>query len=406
MMKIRRDPALMYLAIGQTLIWASIYYVFPVLLLRWEHDLGWSKSDLTLAISLAVLVSAAAAPFSGRIIDRGFGAPLVGLSAVLGGMGLLLLSGVRELWQFYLVWIIIGFAMAGCLYEPCFALITRARGAQAKKAIIVITLVAGFASTISYPLIYMLSEALGWRGAIRVVAALVICGVAPLLWFGARKLNTGQIKPPETAHKTGSSRAFLKTPVFWYLASGFACLAVFQGSIIHHLFPILDERGFSDKMAVVIASLIGPMQVVGRLAMMASGRYLSTHGVAVAAFMVMGLAITVLFIGGSSAAYLVLFAILFGSAYGTVSIIRPLLVREILGETDFGVKSGALALPYLAGAASAPFLGSLIWGIGGYDLLLEVLMGFVILGGLLYSNANCLACREARLQGREERLPR
>lgn len=405
-MKIRRDPALLYLAIGQTLIWASIYYVFPVLLLRWEDDLGWSKSDLTLAITMALLVAAVASPVTGRIIDRGQGAALMGLSAALGGLGLILLSGVWALWQFYLIWIILGFAMAGCLYEPCFAILTRARGEQAKRAIIIITLAAGFASTLSYPVIYLLAESLGWRGAVRAVAALVIFVVAPLLWFGAGKLDTGRVKPLETARKAPASRAFLKAPAFWFLASGFTCLAVSQGSIIHHLFPILDERGLSDEMAVVIASLIGPMQVAGRLAMMASGRYLSTHGVALAAFAAMALAVIVLLLSGSSLAYLAGFAVIFGSAYGTVSILRPLLAREILGEVDFGVKSGALALPYLAGTALAPFVGSVIWGLGGYDLLLMLLVGILTLGGVMYHNANRLAAREACLQGREERLPR
>ena len=340
---------------------------------------------------MAVLVAAAASPITGRIIDRGQGAALMGLSVMLAGAGLILLSGVWALWQFYLIWIAIGLAMAGCLYEPCFAIVTRARGAQAKKAIIVITLAAGFASTISYPVIYMLADALGWRGAVRVVAAAVICVVAPLLWLGARKLDTGQITPHKSAQQTGASRAFLKAPAFWFLAVGFACLAVSQGSVIHHLFPILDERGLSGKTAVVIASLIGPMQVVGRLAMMASGRYLSTHGVTMAAFAAMGLSIVVLLFSGSTPAYLVGFAVLFGSAYGTVSILRPLLVREILGEADFGVKSGALALPYLAGTALAPFVGSLIWSLGGYELLLVLLVGVIALGGILYYNANRLA---------------
>ncbi len=391
MKPIRRDPAILMLAIGQTLAWASIYYVFPVLLLRWEQDLGWTKADLTAAITLAIFVSAMSAPITGRFIDRGFGAWLLGLSAGLGGAGLLLLSAVTELWQFYLIWALMGFAMAGCLYVPCFALITRARGAEAKTAIIVITLVAGFAGTLSYPAFFMLSDWLGWRGAVRIVAVLVVFMVAPMLWLGARMLETSAAKPPLEVDKPEPSRAFLTTPAFWFLAFGLACFGVVQGAVLHHLFPILDERGLTGKMAVVIASMIGPMQVVGRLAMMASGRYLSTHGVAMASFGVMGVSVIMLQISASSPAYLIGFAILFGSAYGTVSILRPLLARDILGEADFGVKSGALALPYLTGSALAPFAGSLIWNLGGYDLLLTVLVAFVILGGGLYYNANRLA---------------
>lgn len=160
-MKTRHDLAIYLLAIGQTFAWASIYYVFPALLLRWEQDLGWSKADLTAAITMAILVSALVSPVAGRIIDRGHGPILVGVAALIGGLGLVLLSFVNQQWQFYAVWVLMGIAIAGCLYEPCFALVTRSRGVNAKQAIILITLAAGFASTISYPLAHILAEALG-----------------------------------------------------------------------------------------------------------------------------------------------------------------------------------------------------------------------------------------------------
>jgi len=387
----RRDPAIYLLATGQTLAWASIYYVFPALLLRWEQDFGWSKADLTAAITMAVFVSAMASPLTGRIIDRGLGASLVGLSALLGGAGLFLLSGVTQLWQFYAVWVVIGFAMAGCLYEPCFALVTRSRGVKAKHAIIIITLAAGFASTISYPVIYTLSEMIGWRGAIRIVAALVIFVVAPVLWFGVRKLEAQSAERPKTIETSESSKAFLQTSAFWLLAIGFACLAMVHGAALHHLLPILDERGLSAETAVLAASFIGPMQVAGRLAMMASERYMSNHGVAVATFAAMGLSILMLLLSASSPVFLSGFIILFGSAYGTVSILRPLLAREILGEEGFGAKSGALALPFLTGSALAPFFGALIWNLGGYNLMLVMMLALTALGCLLYWYAHRVA---------------
>ncbi|MBO9452855.1 MFS transporter [Tropicibacter sp. R16_0] len=384
----KRDTAVLLLALGQTLVWASLYYIFPALLLRWESDLGWSKADLTAAITIAVLVSAAASPLAGRIIDHGKGALMLGLSSLIGGVGLILLSGVTEKWQFFAVWVLIGLATSGCLYEPCFALITRARGAKAKTGIILVTLVAGFASTISYPAVYTLAEALGWRGAVQVFAALVIFVVSPILWLGGHLLERDNRTERAAPEPKQHSRQFLKTPAFWYLALGFACLAMAHGAALQHLLPILDERGLSPEMAVLAASFIGPMQVAGRIAIMASERYLSNHGVAMAAFLAMTLSMVMLLVSGTSPGFLSGFVILFGSAYGTVSILRPLLAREILGEANFGAKSGALALPYLAGAAMAPYLGSLIWTLGGYDLMLLVLLGVITLGAALHLKAH------------------
>ena len=389
----RRNLSIPLLALGQTLAWAAAYYLFPALLLRWEQELGWSKADLTAAITFAVLVSALASPVAGRIIDRGKGAALLGLSALLGGAGLCLLSLVSQLWQFYAVWVLLGLAMAGCLYEPCFAIVTRARGADAKKAIVLITLIAGFASTISFPAAHTLAESYGWRITVQVAAAVMIVAVAPVLWLGARGLNADVQAAAAPAPQSAPARPFLKTQAFWFLALGFTCLAITHGAALHHLLPLLNERGLSPEMAVLAASFIGPMQVAGRLAMIASERYLSTHGVALAAFACMALAMVLL--GGSAAspAFLSGFVILFGAAYGTVSILRPVLAREILGDDSFGAKSGALALPYLAGAATAPYLGSLIWNVGGYGLMLNVLMASAVLGAVLYERAYRIARR-------------
>ncbi|MDH5798979.1 MAG: MFS transporter, partial [Paracoccaceae bacterium] len=186
---IRQDRAIILLAVGQTLAWAGIYYVFPALLLRWEETLGWTKAELTGALTLAIAVSAILSPFTGRIIDSGRGPALMGGSAVLGGLGLLALSQVQALWQFYTIWLVIGAAMAGGLYEPCFAIVTRNKGDKARGGIIFITLIAGFASTISFPTVHYLAEGMGWRNTLLIFGLIEILAVAPILGLGARRLE-------------------------------------------------------------------------------------------------------------------------------------------------------------------------------------------------------------------------
>jgi MFS family permease len=389
-----KDRAILLLAVGQTLVWAGLFYVFPALLLRWEQDLEWSKASLTGAITLAILMAAMISPFTGRIIDRGHGPLLMAGSAVVGGAGMVALSNVVEIWQFYAVWTVIGLAMAGCLYEPCFALVTRARGKDAKRGIIFITLVAGFAGTISFPVMHTLSQTFGWRVAATLAGLMVITTVAPLLWFGASRLQgDGHGISARVSQDQAGERAFLRQPAFWLLAIGLAFIGVVHSATVQHLLPILNERGLSPDMAVLAASFLGPMQVTGRLAMMASEKYTSHNGVAVGAFTMMGLSVLLLLASGASPVFLSAFVIIFGGAAGTVSILRPLLTRDILGENNFGAKSGALALPYLVGSALAPFLGSVIWSIGGYDMLLPLLSGLSGLGCLLYYLAHRIMLR-------------
>ena len=380
-----KDRPILLLAVAQMLVWACIYYSFPALLLHWEQALGWSRADLTAAITLAVFVSAFCSPLYGRLIDSGKGALMMTAATVLGGCCMLLLTQVEYRWQFYLLWAVIGMCMSGSLYEPCFALITRARGEQARRSIIFVTLVAGFAGTISFPVAHAIASDFGWRGAVTFFGATAILLVAPIMWLGASAVvRAGAHRHLDNPHLSLAERSFLQSPVFWCLALGFGLGAVMHGITLHHLLPILDEREISSEVAVIAISFIGPMQVAGRLAMMASERHVSNHGIAITSFVLMATSILLLIGAGATPVMLVGFVILFGGAYGMVSIIRPLIARELLGERQFGAKSGALALVYLAGSASAPFLGSLGWSWGGYALVLPSLMLLAFTGLVLY----------------------
>jgi predicted MFS family arabinose efflux permease len=275
--------------------------------------------------------------------------------------------------------------MSGSLYEPCFALITRARGDQARRSIIFVTLVAGFAGTISFPVAHGIAAEFGWRGAVMFFGATAILVVAPIMWLGASAVEQGGAhRHLENPHLSLAQRSFLRSPVFWCLALGFGLAAVMHGITLHHLLPILDERQIDAEVAVIAISFIGPMQVAGRLAIMASERHVSNHGIAITSFVLMAASMLLLIGAGAMPVMLVGFVILFGGAYGMVSIIRPVIARELLGESQFGAKSGALALVYLAGSASAPFLGSLGWSWGGYRLVLPGLIVLLLLGLGLY----------------------
>ena len=279
--------------------------------------------------------------------------------------------------------------MAGCLYDPCFALITRSRGINARRAIIIVTLVAGFASAISFPLAHLVSEAIGWRAAVACAAAVAVFLAAPVTWLGAR-IEESSVTPdsgtPTVSEAT--QRRFIANPSFWLLAAGFTMIAVLHGTVLHHLLPMLHERGVADNNAILVVACIGPMQVAGRLLMMASGRHSSNFGVTIAAFLMLGVSILLLLSAGTSLVFMAAFVVVFGCAYGTVSIIRPLTARDVLGGKNFGAKSGALAMPYQMGSAAAPYLGALVWSIGSYDLVLQCLILLSVLAIAFYLAAN------------------
>lgn len=398
----RFDAAVWCLAVAETIVWAGLFYIFAALFPRVEAEFGWSKVELSGAFTLAIAMSAVSSPIAGRLIDNGFGPRLLTGCAFCGGVLVGLLGLVESLGTFYVLWAGIGIAMGGCLYEPCFAFVTRRQGIDAKRTITKIALAAGFAGTISFPAAHLIAEASDWRHACGFFAVLV-CGVAaPLLHIGSHRLEgsgaTADTQPGDGHRQT--SRGLLRRAEFWLLAGGFSAFALNHGILLNHILPILHERGLDAGTAVFAASAIGPMQVAGRLVMMAAERHATNTAVTVACFIAVLIA-ALLLIGAAAVPALVMgFVVLQGSGYGVTSVMRPVVTRDIIGEANFGAIAGALAVPYLASVAAAPFLGALLWQAGGYDLAIAAAFAAAAGGLVCYLRAHALAKR--RPTGRPE----
>ncbi len=373
------------LGFGETIIWACIFYVFAALLLTWEQELAWPKGDLTLGLTLAILAAALASPLSGRLIDAGHGRRVLGLGAFVGGAGLAALSQVETVTAYLAAWVVMGAAQAFCLYEPCFSVVTRAKGAAARQAITKITLLAGFASTVSFVAAAALVDLTDWRTTALVFAAAAAFVAAPLLYCGAALLEAAAgetARPTPKAENKAALKAALRKPQFWMIALAFPLMALNHGVLLNHIMPLLTERDIPRTTAVLVASTIGPMQVAGRIVLMLIEKRVNSLGVTAFAFSGVLLASLLLMFAGASPLFAFGFAALQGGAYGLTSILKPAITAEFLGRTGFGAIAGWLALPYLVGFAFAPYVGSLIWEAGGYDLVIPATAGFAVLGVL------------------------
>ncbi len=118
--------------------------------------------------------------------------------------------------------------------------------------------------------------------------------------------------------------------------------------------------------------MIGPMQVVGRLALMAAGQRGSNLGISVACYVALGIAALSLLGTRAIPMLLVVFVLFQGSGYGLTSIIRPVVTADYLGRKNFGVISGFIALPYFTATAAAPTVAAFVWEQGGYDRVIQV----------------------------------
>lgn len=397
MSALRRLPpdagALLMLALAETIVWASLFYTFPILLLRWEAEFGWPREDVALGLTSALAASALASPLAGRLIDRGLMRWVAPLAALGGGALLAGLTFVETRAAFLAVWALIGVACAGCLYEPCFAFLTRVKGEGARGAITAVTLIAGFASTICFPIADALAEAHGWRVAVMAFAAASGLVAAPLFAISAMRLEAAA---PDTSRGTSAAagvaaRRAWRRPAFWLLAAAFPTVAITHGMMISHLLPIFADRGAAGGVAVFAASLIGPAQVAGRVFITVAARRRSPVAVTLVAFCGIALAALTL-LGWSGAPGVFAFVLLLGASYGVISITKPLVTADLLGRAGFGAIAGALATPYIAALAAAPFLAGLMWRRAGYDLVLGVTAGLAAIGFALI----LLAARASR----------
>ena len=232
--------AVWLLGIGQTLTYAGVYYAFPALLPELEAATGWSKGQLAAGPTLAFLVMALLTPFTGRLVDRGWGGEMLMLLPVGAAAGVAVLSVVEAPWQWLAVWLVIGVMQAGMLYESCFAFLTRRLGDGARAAITRVTLIAGFSGTITFPLGHVFGLWFGGQGALLAFALVILLGAVPVNYLGVRMLRrmerAGTPRPPP---EPGALRAALRRVEFWALSALFGLIWLNHGILLTY---VLDRK--------------------------------------------------------------------------------------------------------------------------------------------------------------------
>ncbi|WP_377505643.1 MFS transporter [Octadecabacter sp. R77987] len=387
--RLARSGAVWGLALGQTLGYACLYYVFGALIIAWQADLGWSKSALALGPTVAILIAAVLAPVMGRLVDRGVGAWLLTGGAAFGALALFTLGRIETQAQYLAAWAMIGVAQAACLYEVSFAFLVRRLGPSARAAIVRITLIAGFAGTLAFPAGALLSDAFGWRGAVTVAALVMLFILMPVQGWAVFRLRRDAPVPTveSAAADMAATATALRRPAFWALGAALAAIALDHWLLVQFMVPILVEQGHSHGFAVGIAALIGPAQVAGRLLLLTIEKSLSTGRAMLIALAGLFLATGLLIFAGVAPWLAVVFGIMHGGAIGSMTILRPVVIQAVLGQAGYGAIAGFIQIgPLLAGAA-APILGAVllagpgIMGVFAFSLFLSG-AAFLLVRGL------------------------
>jgi MFS family permease len=355
------------LSIAVTISYGTIFYAFALIIDPMEQELGWSKTALTAAFSLALGASALFSVPVGRLIDLGYGRAVMTGGSILAAILLGLWALTADYLAFMAIWFGLGVAMSAVLYEPAFAVLAGHLGLMTRRGITVMTLVAGFASTVFIPLTHLLIEAYGWRGALLVLAAmnLGLCAVLHGLSIPGAAGRIGHGHPSSSSAQASNPRRVLTSASFWF----FVVTSVLQGMISTgipvHLIPMLVERGFSLDAAVAAFAVVGPAQVAARFMTGFGERALSLKGIGILTMGLNVLAFGLLPFIPAGSWLIIVFAAFYGASNGMMTIVRALLPPELFGREDYGVIQGMISFPVRIAMAAAPFAFGALWAWWG-----------------------------------------
>ncbi len=373
------------LGAAQTLAWASSYYLPAILADPIAEGTGLSRAWVFAAFSASLLITAFAGPAVGRMIDRRGGRGILTASNVVLAAGLIILAAANGPILLFAAWAVLGLGMALGLYDAAFATLSALYGRDARGPITGITLMAGFASTVSWPVTALLNDAAGWRETCLVWAALNLVIGLPL-----NRLLLPHAQPaalaPDMASGTTGWRPYRE---MFLLAFVFAAGWFVTGSMAAHMPELLQTAGASPPAAIAAAALVGPAQVGARIAEFIILRRIHPLVSARLATALHPIGAAILAVTGPVGA--VAFVVLYGAGNGLLTIARGTVPLALFGPHGYGERNGLLGAPARAAQAAAPFLfGLLLDRLGMASICVSALLCLAALGALL-----CLRARPA-----------
>ena len=367
------------LGFGQLLAWGSSFYLLAILAEPMAAGLALPRVWVYLCFSASLVMAAVLGPLGGQLIDRHGGRPVLMAGNVVFALALLLMSQAQGGASLMLGWLLLGVAMPLGLYDAGFATAVRLFGAQARRSIVGITLIAGFASSVSWPLTHWLEQRWDWRVACQVWAVLhLTAGLA--LHARLPRVEVQSAVSPHAASESAAAGTASRRDL-WLLAAVFACGGFVFASLAAHLPRVLEAVGCTPAMAVAAASIVGAAQVAARLA---EAGYLGRLPPMISAWVASALhplAVCVLLLFGPPAAFV--FAALHGAGVGLMTIVKGTLPLHLFGAAGFGRRAGILEGPSRVIQAASPVaFGVLLDRIGGDVIWVTGAVSLVALAGL------------------------
>lgn len=353
---VRGRLGLAALAVGQVVSWGILYYGLIVAAPVIAADTGWSLATIALSFSAGLVTSAAAGIVVGRWLDERSPRSVMTAGSLVGAAGLVAVSAADDLAGFTLGWVIVGIGQAAVLYQAAFTVIARRYGDGRRRAMTVVTLAGGLASTIFAPIVAGMLSVVDWRTTFVILALALIVLSTPLHWWSLERAWPARppAAPDDDVH---ALRDVLRTRRFWMLELAMIAVVAALYSVTLAIIPLLGEKGVTYELAAWALGLVGAGQVIGRILYVAL-----PHGTApwvplasTAGLSAVLLALIALLPGPPW--LLVVVGVALGAVRGAQTLVQGSAVADRWGTRSYGAINGVFAAPITAVAALGPALG-------------------------------------------------
>lgn len=344
------------LGVAQIFLWGGSFFILSVLAEPIMKETNWSHSMVYGSLSLSLLISGLLSPKIGKLINSNNKDFVLLYSGMIMSLGLLILGFANQFWVFVIGWAVLGIAMGMGLYDALFALLGKQFGKEANKSIVQITLVSGFAPTISWFFISCLLSNFGWRYTCFIYAAALFIVIFPIHKYILRPNNIKECQFTKTNTPKTNLNDVFHSKIFYLLLINFIIGSVLMSGLIIHLVDILLTKKIEMETAIIIAALLGPSQVGVRVLDIILPKKTPVKTAIISSIAIL-FGLLLLLFSSKTASFGV---IIFGMGNGMRSILRGTLPLAIFGHQNYAEILGKLARLPLIAQAITPFVGGIV----------------------------------------------
>jgi len=364
----------------QLISWGSVFYGFALFMAPLEQALDMTRAESSLGFSLMLLAEGVLAFPVGRWIDRGHERAVMTAGSLLIAVAFLLHGHITTAFEFYAVWTLLGVGLAGALYPPAFAVLTRRFPQHFRRAIIILTFLGGLASTVFIPFVAWLIETRGWRESSYVLGVMHLLVCVPVHGWLLRDAPQRAMLASNRTNRDALWR-YVRLPKFWQLATFVVLLMGVTSALPAHMVNLLRESGMAESWAIAVPASIGVLQVIGRLGLYVTEHRVDVHATNRWVTVLIPLGFLTLLIGSGHGAWGALFVVLYGLGNGMLTIVKGTVMAQYVSRAHMGSLNGLLGLPMALARAAAPWLMGLLWSPEmGYTVGLWLMFGVSLIG--------------------------